>query len=104
MAKPFLFVLCAADLCFIQSDHGVLITYNLSAGLVSASFANEKDETIYITNIENAQNLLMAWWRRHMETRSVLLTPYEGNSPVIGAFSSQMTCNAGFDVFFFMLA
>ena len=39
-----------------------------------------------------------SWWRHKMEPFSALLTLCAGNSPVTGAFPSQRTSNADFDV------
>ena len=40
------------------------------------------------------------WWHHQMETFSLLLTLYAGNSPVTGEFPSQRPVMGSFDVFF----
>ena len=41
-----------------------------------------------------------AWWRRQMETFSVLLVVCAGSSPVTGEFPAQKPVTRSFDVFF----
>ena len=40
------------------------------------------------------------WWRHQMETVSVLLATFAGNSPVTGKLPAQMPVTLSFDVFF----
>ena len=40
------------------------------------------------------------WWRHHMETFSMLLAIFTGNSPVTGEFPSQRPVTRSFDIFF----
>ena len=46
--------------------------------------------------------IAVAWWRHQMETFSVLLDLYAGNSLVTGEFPSQRPVTRRFDVFFDM--
>ena len=43
---------------------------------------------------------IISWWRHQIETFSVLLAFWEGNSPVTGGFPSQGPVTQSFDVFF----
>ena len=51
-------------------------------------------------SVEASENFLYAWWRHQMETFSVLLAIYAGNSPVPGEFPAQRPVTRSFDVFF----
>ena len=53
-----------------------------------------------ITTVESSTSEVCTWWRHQMETFSVLLALYAGNSPVTGEFPAQRPVTRSFDIFF----
>ena len=83
-----------------QTEASMHATHTLN---IASSTANIRSEPLqcwtYLRSIKSHVHL----WRRHqMETGSVLLAIFAGNSPVIGKFPAQKPVTRSFDVFFDM--
>ena len=59
---------------------------------------NHVSKRLNVRSLETTASFMTSWWRHQMETVSMLLDLYAGNSPAIGEFPSQRPVMRSFDI------